>query len=93
MTGRRCVGDAPYAGSLDGVVCYPASTRDDATIPVTSGPTWQVALITEQIDDLTILDSVDFTSAEPDPQLAVESLTIGGPATITITEGASIVAQ
>lgn len=68
---------------------YPDDTGDDAWIPSTAGP-FQVDLITEVIDDMTIDNDVDFGSETGSPvTLTVDSLTICGDSVVTIT-GATI---
>ncbi len=74
----------------NGIVCYPSSSRDDATIPTTTSPPWLVDLTDETIDDLTITEDTTFGDADGnDPTLRVDSVTITG-ATITIHYGATI---
>ncbi|MBU0638293.1 MAG: hypothetical protein KKB50_05465 [Planctomycetes bacterium] len=73
--------------------CYPSSTNDDATIPV-SESTWTIDLIeVDEMDDLTILSSVDFDTAGGSVTVEVDTLTIdasGGDVTVTFTSNATI---
>lgn len=66
---------------------YPG-TGDDATID----GTYTVDLIDQTIDDLTLSGTVTFGAAETDPVLTVNTLTIQSHASLTISEGASILA-
>jgi len=67
--------------------CYPDDTGDDATIPTPACCTgYAVNLITESIDDLTIEGDVDFSGASGDPVLTVDSVTIIGPAVLTMSD-------
>ena len=70
-------------------VCYPSTGNDDVIIP-TAGSAWDVDLITDTIDDLTIEDDVNFGADSGTPTLTVDSFSISGPAIVTIT-GATIV--
>ena len=80
--------------SYGGAGCrYPSTTNDDAIIPSTGGP-WTVELVTDGIDDLTISDDTDFDSATGGAvTLTVDTLTIAGGVTVTITGSAGIVTQ
>jgi hypothetical protein len=59
--------------------CYPDDTltTDDATIPYTGGG-HDVNLITETMDDLTILGTVRFGTAGGSPTLTVDTIVISG---------------
>ena len=58
---------------------YPDGTDDDATFPTNGGTTWDVELIDETIGDLTILESVTFTSPSGVPvTMEVTKLVITG---------------
>ncbi|MCC7293699.1 MAG: hypothetical protein IT449_16700 [Phycisphaerales bacterium] len=56
---------------------YPDDCNDDAVVPFVSGG-YDVVLITESIDDLTMEGSLDLTAASGDDTLTVDSLTIVG---------------
>ena len=65
---------------------------DDATIP-TDGSPWPIDLITVSMDDLTILEDVNFDTAGGTTTLTVESLIIDGSSnaiTVTITSSTTI---
>ena len=63
--------------------CYPSTTGDDVRFP-NSGP-WEVGLVTETIDDLKIIEDVDFGAYEATPTLTVDSLKIvGGSSGVTV---------
>lgn len=66
---------------------HPNASTDDAIISNTSGGD-DVELITEDIDDLTISDDVNFTPKSGSPTLTVDRFSISG-AVVTIS-GATI---
>jgi hypothetical protein len=69
------------------VPTYPGSSNDDATI---SG-TYDVDLINEEIDDLTVSGTVVFgDAAGDDPVLCLDSLRVQGVSNVTVIEGARI---
>ena len=78
-------------GGLEG---YPDDPSNDAIFPVL-GDEYTIYLVTEQIDDLTIWNSYDFTASSGSPVLEVDSLSISTAyrgATVVVTiSGASIV--
>ena len=78
------------AGGLEG---YPDDPGDDAILPL-DADRYTIYLVTEQIDDLTIKNSYNFSAAGGSPVLTVESLNINAGSSqtafqITIT-GAQI---
>ncbi len=74
-----------------GACSYPCTTSDDATIPYDAAG-YTVDLLTEEIDDLTILASVEFSAIIPAQTLTVDSLTLSASsAAITVEiSGATI---
>lgn len=85
-------GNWTYWGSYN---CFAGSCADDAIIPECSpGPcVWAIDLVDEEVDDLTIFGDVDFDSATGGQvTLGVDTLTIVGPATVTISNDATILA-
>lgn len=66
---------------------FPDDQTDVATIPTNSGTAWDVELVEEAIDELTIKESVDFTTDTDPVELLLNKLTIVGPSSgeITIT--------
>ena len=58
-----------------GLEGYPDDTGDDAKFPE-SARRYDVNLITEEIDDLSIFNSYNFTASSGSPMLEVDSLSI-----------------
>ncbi|TWT45522.1 hypothetical protein RAS1_19480 [Phycisphaerae bacterium RAS1] len=58
--------------------CYPSTKSDDVTIPVRQGGGgWTIDLVNiDQVDDITIFESVDFGPVSGTPTLKCDTLTI-----------------
>ena len=73
--------------------CYPSTTGDDAIIVYDEGIgsiPYTINMVTESIDDLTIMTDVTFQQPFATPTLTVDSISISGPAEVILTDTVSI---
>lgn len=68
---------------------YPDGTDDDAVID----GTYDVDLVDECIDDLTVTGTVDFAYVTSGSTVHVDTFTIAGPATVTMATHARITTE